>query len=166
MALETTGEAGLIACPRQHVLKDWIDYNGHLNVAFYSLLFDRSLDYFFDHLGIGEDYARSGVGSCFVLESHLGYLGEVVLDDPIDNTLHLIDFDTKRLHYFMEMRHGTEGYLAATCEQLSMHVDMRTRRSAPFPDAVLAELEAVRDGQKDLPRPERVGAPIAIRRQA
>ena len=57
------------------IVKDeWIDYNGHLNMAFYNVLFDKGVDFFYDRIGVGEEYTRSGVGSVFTLEVHLQYL--------------------------------------------------------------------------------------------
>ena len=153
-----------ITCPTQRVEESWIDYNGHMNVAFYSLAFDRALDHVYDTLGIGIEYTHAGLGSCFAAEVHLNYLSEVVLDDPLRVTFQLLDCDAKRLHFFEEMYHAETGELAATSEQLALHVDMSTRRSAPFPDdaqARIAELWAVHE---QMERPEQVGRVIGIRR--
>ena len=151
-----------ITCPIQRVEKTWIDYNGHMNMAYYNLAFDRGVDHAYDLLGIGADYARSGAGSCFVLEAHVTYLQELVLDDPIEIRFRLLDWDVKRLHYFEEMYHAEQGYLAATSEQLAMHVHMQTRRSAPFPEAAQAEIAALFEAHQDLSRPGQIGRVMGI----
>lgn len=152
-------------CPPQTVLEDWIDYNGHLNMAFYNVIFDRGVDHVYDHLGIGERYTRSGAGSCFTLEVHLHYLNELALGDEVEVHFHLLDYDQKRLHFFEQMYHREQGYLAATSEQLALHVDMTSRRSAPFPPQALARIEALHAAHASLSVPDQVGHRIGIRRR-
>jgi|TARA_B100000768_G_scaffold154689_1_gene151445 acyl-CoA thioester hydrolase len=154
-----------IICPTETVIEGWIDYNGHLNMAYYHVIFDRGVDYFFDYLGVGSVYARSGAGSCFSMEVHVNYLNEVALNDEVEVRLQLLDFDSKRLHFFQEMYHKKEGYLAATSEQLSLHVDMQTRKTAAFPETVLDTLERAMTKHRDLPTPPQVGRVIGIKRK-
>jgi len=154
-----------IICPIQRVEPGWIDYNGHMNMAFYNLAFDRAVDHAYDLLGIGADYARSGGGSCFTLEVHVSYLQELVLDDPISIRFRLLDWDAKRLHFFEEMYHAEQGYLAATSEQLALHVSMETRRSAALPEIVQSRLSAMFESHGGLPRPIQVGRIIGIPRK-
>ena len=151
--------------PDQHIEPDWIDYNGHLNMAFYNVLFDRCVDCVYDELGIGADYARQGAGSCFTLQVHLNYLNELALADPVSVTLQLIDYDDKRLHYFQTMVNRTSGELAATSENLAIHVDMQTRRSAPFPDQILERIAGLHQAHRDLPAPDQLGRRIGIRKK-
>jgi acyl-CoA thioester hydrolase len=99
------------------------------------------------------------------MEVHVNYLNEVALHDEVEVRLQLLDFDSKRLHFFQEMYHKQEGYLAATSEQLSLHVDMQTRKTAAFPDAVLATLKSVMARHKELPTPPQVGRVIGIKRK-
>ena len=151
-------------CPKEIIVPEWIDYNGHLNMAYYSVIFDHGVDHVYDFLGIGEDYAKSGVGSCFTMEVHIHYLSELSLNDPVEVHWQLLDYDHKRLHFFESMYHAQEGYLAATSEQIGMHVDMQTRRSAPFPDDVLKKLEALKNAHQELNVPEQVGHVIGIKK--
>jgi len=155
----------LIQCPIQRVEPGWIDYNGHMNMAFYNLVFDRALDHVFDQLGIGADYVRTAGGSCFTAEIHVNYLQELMLDDAILITFQLLDWDAKRLHFFESMYHAGQGYLAATSEQLALHVGMQTRRTTPFPQTVQARLATIMEDHAALPRPAQVGRVIGIRRQ-
>lgn len=149
---------------RESVQPEWIDYNGHMNVAYYVLAFDHATDRFLDLLDAGADYVRRTNHSWFVLETHVSYLQEVVAGDPLRFTLRLVEFDRKRAHYFIEMHHAAEGYLAATSEQLGLHVDLTARRSAPFPAEVSARLSALAQAQSGLELPAAVGRSIGLKR--
>jgi acyl-CoA thioester hydrolase len=142
----------------------WIDYNGHLNVAYYMVLFDRAVDECFALLGIGEEYVRTRNASMFVAEAHIGYRREVQATDMVRITLQLIDFDEKRLHFCAEMRHAYDGWLAATCETMSLHVDMSARRASPFPDDAVTNLTLMRAAHSRLATPDYAGRRIAMRR--
>jgi acyl-CoA thioester hydrolase len=140
----------------------WIDYNGHLNMAFYNVLFDRAVDEAFGLCGLGPDYIRDREGSFFLVESRVRFKRELKLHDPVRVTVHLVDHDNKRLHYAMEIRHATEGWLAAACENLSIHIDMKTRRAAPFPDDIRANLAAMKRAHGLLPLPEGLGEGVRL----
>ena len=79
---------------------------------------------------------------------------------------YLLDYDTKRIHYFHEMFHATEGYLAATNELITIHIDLSERRSAPFAEEMMERLEAMMQKHRHLPRPDKIGRTIGIRRKA
>ena len=132
-------------------------------MAYYNLIFDQCLDYVYDHIGIGVEYAQTAGGSCFTLEVHVNYLQELVLGDPVKVTFQLLDWDAKRLHFFEEMYHAEKGYLAATSEQLSLHVDMASRRSAEFPDHIQERLARLMADHASLPRDRRVGHVMGIK---
>ena len=152
-------------CPIQQVEAEWIDYNGHLNMAFYHVMFDRAVDHVYDALGIGASYVKRSQGSCFTMEVHVNYINELVLGDPVRITFQLLDHDAKRLHYYQEMFHAESGELAATSEQLAMHVDMQQRSSAPFPEQPYLAISKLMAIHKSLPVPERVGQRMRIRRK-
>ncbi len=154
--------SALIKCPPRTVERAWIDYNGHMNMAYYNLVFDQALDHVFDLLGIGADYVRNRGGSCFTVEIHVNYVRELSLGDPIEVTFQLLDWDDKRMHYYQEMFHGRDRYLAATSEQMTLHVDMSTRKANPFPTDVTDRIARLMAQQINLPRPERVGHVMAI----
>ena len=97
---------------RDTVRPDWIDFNGHMNVAYYVLAFDGATDRFFDHLGLDAAYRHATNRSTFALEQHILYLREVKEGDPLRFTTQLIDHDAKRIHYFHRMYNDREGYLA------------------------------------------------------
>jgi acyl-CoA thioester hydrolase len=151
--------------PPARVRPEWIDYNGHMNMAFYSLAFDHALDAAYDALDIGEGYLERSGCSHFTLEAHVTYLREVREGDPLRITWQLLDWDHKRLHFFEEMFHADEGFLAATSEQIAIHVDMGTRRSASFDDAQQARFAEVMAAHAALPRPAQAGHVIGIPRR-
>ncbi|ASP33752.1 thioesterase family protein [Labrenzia sp. VG12] len=147
------------------VKEDWIDYNGHLNMAYYNVLFDTAVDEVFHHLGLGPDYVKDRGASFFTAEAHVCYLRELSAGMPVSVTLQLIDFDEKRAHFYQELHHAEEGWLSATSEQLSLHVDMNARKVAPWPEDILANLTELADAQQGLPRPERAGRHVEIRKK-
>jgi acyl-CoA thioester hydrolase len=151
--------------PGQRVLPEWIDYNGHMNVAYYVLAFDKATDRLFDLLDLGADYAKRTSNSSFVLETHVTYAQEVHEGDPLRFTAQLLDYDAKRLHYFLQMFHAEEGYLSATSEQIALHVSLDTRRTAPIPPDQLARLSAVMAAHQGLAKPRQAGSVIGIRRK-
>src|SRR5215216_5723629 len=97
----------------------WIDYNGHMNMAYYHVLFDRAADEAFELVGLGPDYRSDRKASYFAAEVHTLYRRELRLGDPVRVTVQLLDFDDKRLHSYLEIRHATEGWVAATSENLA-----------------------------------------------
>ena len=143
----------------------WIDYNGHLNMAYYHVLFDRAVDKAFGIAGLGPDYAEERKASFFAVEIHTLYRRELTVDDTVRVTLQLVDYDEKRLHYYLEIRQATEGWVAATSENLSLHVDTATRKVVPFPTDIAANLAIMKASHARLPRPEALGRVIGIPRR-
>lgn len=140
----------------------WIDYNGHLNVAYYNVLFDRAVDELYLPIGLGPDYLKETKHSTMVVESHVRYLREVHLETPLRITAQLIGYDAKRFHVYEELQHADDGWVSATCETMTVHVDMTAKKVAPFPPAVLAALERVRIAHSVLPVPAAVGRRIGM----
>ena len=142
------------------VRDEWIDYNGHMNVAYYVLLFDRCIDEAFVTLGMGPEYVARRNASFFTVEIHINYLRELAAGTPVEATLQLLAYDAKRLRVYMELFDAKLGQLSASADQLFVHVDMASRRGAPFPDDVVARVESLRASHADLPWPERAGRAI------
>jgi acyl-CoA thioester hydrolase len=140
----------------------WIDYNGHLNMAYYHVMFDRAIDQMWLQLGIGPAYKAERHGSTFTAECHVRYLREIHLTDPVQIAIRLIAADEKRLHTFQELRHATEGWLSATSENMSVHIDMTKRKVAPFPPDVQERIRAVADAHAALPRPDGLGRRVEM----
>ena len=156
----------LLKCPIVEVASEWIDYNGHMNMAYYNVAFDQyGTDHLLDQLGLGLDYVRRTNASTFTLEQHVTYLRELKLGDPILITCQLLDYDNKRLHCFLNMYHAHVGFLAATSEQLLIHVSLEIRRSSVLPDAAIDKLTAMMLRHQALPTPPQAGHVIGIQRK-
>jgi acyl-CoA thioester hydrolase len=140
----------------------WIDYNGHLNMAYYNVMFDRAIDELWLKLGIGPGYMTERRGSTFTAECHVRYLREIHLGDPVQVSILLVGADEKRLHTFEELRHASEGWLSATSENMTIHIDMTARKTAPFPSDIRARIETLANAHSKLPRPEGLGRKIAM----
>lgn len=146
------------------VKPEWIDYNGHLNMAYYNVLFDQGADEIYEDLGFGPDYHAATGNTTYVAEFHVAYLRELHVNDPVRVTFQLVDYDAKRFHSYQEIWHE-DGWLAATGEALTLHVDQSGPRVAPMPRDVLDKVTAVAAAHASLPRPDRVGASIGIRKR-
>ena len=140
----------------------WIDYNGHLNMAYYNVLFDRCVDEAYELLGIGADYLSRQGHSTFTAEAHVRYLRELHEGDPVRVTFQMLDHDSKRIHYFQQLFHATDGWMSATSENMTLHVDMAAKKVAPFPEPVRRTLCRMKTAHARLPRPEAAGRRIAM----
>lgn len=153
-------------CPAVSIEPGWIDYNGHLNMAYYMVLFDRASDEAFAALGMGPDYAAHGSGTTYTGDAHIAYLREVDASTPLIVSLQILDHNEKAIHAFQTMRHAADGWVAATCESVTLHIDQSGPKVAPFPVPILAKVEAMAAIHAQLPRPENAGRTIGIRRPA
>jgi acyl-CoA thioester hydrolase len=140
----------------------WIDYNGHLNMAYYNVLFDRAVDEASELIGVGPDYLERQGHSTMVVETHVRYLRELHGDDLVRVTVQLLDYDAKRFHLFEQLFHATEGWISATSETMTLHVDMTSKKVAPFPPSVLRALGAMKQSHAALPQPDGAGRSVAM----
>lgn len=145
---------------RETVRPEWIDYNDHMNVAYYVLAFDYAVDSFFDYVGLDEAYRKRHGATTFAAECHVTYQRELHAGDPLRFAVRLLDFDAKRLRYLLEMYHDTEHYLAATSEWLSLHVDLASRRVAPMAGELTGRLAALQAAQRTRPVPPEAGRAV------
>jgi|TARA_B110000263_G_scaffold245551_1_gene255295 acyl-CoA thioester hydrolase len=119
----------------QKIIKNWIDYNDHMNVSYYLLIFDKfGVDKLNDIFKMGEQSAKTTGKSTMIVETNITYNQELKLDDEIDINLVYFDHDKKRLQYKMEIVHKKKKYLASTIEVLSLYVNLNTRKVSEFED--------------------------------
>ncbi len=144
------------------VRPEWIDSNGHLNLAFYVVIFDLATDKLYAHLGIGDDYRERTGNSCFTAETHTVYEREVRLGDRVRVHAWLLGADSKRLHYFHEMFHVESGERSAVQELMALHIDMNVRRVAPFPEEQRAALAAAVAAHAPAELPKGAGRKIGM----
>ena len=117
----------------QKIIKDWIDYNNHMNVSYYLLIFDKfGADVLNDTFKMGEHSAKTKGKSTMIVESNITYNQELKIDDIVNVNLVFFDHDKKRLQYKMEMIHKEKKYLASTIEVLALYVDLNTRKVSEF----------------------------------
>ena len=119
----------------QKIIKEWIDYNDHMNVSYYLLIFDKyGADVLNDNFKMGEHSAKTTGKSTMIVETNITYDQELKLNDEVDINLLYFDHDKKRLQYKMEILHKKEKYLASTIEVLALYVDLNTRKVSEFED--------------------------------
>ena len=144
------------------VRPEWIDSNGHMNLAYYVLVFDLATDKLYDKLGIGNAYREATDHSSFTAETHTVYEREVHLGDRLMIRSWLLGADAKRVHYFHEMFHVESGERSAVQEIMSLHIDMRVRRVAAFPPELQASLAEMLRLHKPAELPKGAGRRIAM----
>lgn len=148
---------------REAVQTEWIDYNGHMNVAYYVLAFDHATDALFDFLGVGEAYRRATGCSFFAVRQNIDYLQEVYAGEMLSFETHFLGCDDKRLHFHHAMYHLQKGHLVATTELLALHVNLAARRAAPMSDDARTRAGAAAAAHAILPTPEGVGRRIGLK---
>lgn len=148
----------------RQVPAEWIDYNGHMNVAYYLLAADNAFDVFLKHIGIDGDKVSRGAVSTFALENHIVYLREMLQGDPFTATFQLLDRDHKRFHYLINLHQTAGGYHAAAIEGISIFMDMVARKTTAAPAEIAEKLEETWEAHKDVPWPAYAGRKIGLRR--
>ena len=122
----------------QKVLPEWIDYNGHMNVAYYTLAFDKALDFFFeDVLGIGPSFVEKNKEGPFALKASYNYFSELLEEEIFFVDISILDFDSKRVHLFGQMRKDKSLELSAVFETVLMNMDLSARTVKQYPERVL-----------------------------
>ena len=115
------------------IVKDWTDYNGHMNVAYYVLIFDiYGAEKLMSDFKMGEHSANTTNKSTMVVESHITYNQEIKEGEEVDVNLTYFDHDKKRLQYKLEMIHKSKKYVASTIEVLALYVDLQQRKVSEF----------------------------------
>ena len=116
----------------QIIKKEWTDYNNHMNMAYYVLVFDQIWELILEKFKMGEQSAKTTNMSTMVVETHTTYNNEVKEGDEVEINLTFLDHDKKRLHYKMEMIEKSSKKLAATLEMLSLYIDLNQRKVTEF----------------------------------
>ena len=117
----------------QKIIQEWIDYNNHMNVSYYLLIFDKyGADVLNEIFKMGEHSAKTTGKSTMIVESHITYNKELQLNDEVDINCVFFDHDKKRLLYKLEMIHNEKKFLASTIEVLALYVDLDKRKASEF----------------------------------
>jgi acyl-CoA thioester hydrolase len=147
---------------RTEVKQEWIDFNGHLNAGYYFVIFDDSVTNFMEFIGLGRKFRDQHKVTTFSVEGHITFERELRPGEPIEIRSQLLGWDAKKVHYINFMHHGTEGWVAASNELMSMHISMETRRSAPMAQEVQDRLAAIEAVHSKLPIPPQVGRVMGL----
>ena len=146
------------------VSSDWVDYNGHMNVAYYVLIFDHATDALLTEIGMDEALRLETGSSVFVAEAHITYDNEVLEAERVYVTTQLLDCDEKRLHLIHTMYNCRDDSLCATNELMILQVNLNTRKVGPFPDHVQARMNDIYKVHENIAAPAQKGRVIGIRR--
>lgn len=147
---------------RTTVKPEWLDYNGHMNEAYYVLVFSEATDAFMDYSGQDDAYRKRTGHTIYTLETHIMYLLEVGEREPVRVETQLLALDAKRYRLFHYMYHEGSNELLATAEHMMLNVDMAGPKSAPFGEELAARLAAIRDAHAGLELPPQAGRSIAM----
>tara|TARA_B110000444_G_scaffold206473_1_gene200017 strand:- start:797 stop:1369 length:573 start_codon:yes stop_codon:yes gene_type:complete len=154
-----------IILSEKRVLKDWIDYNGHMNVAFYTLAFDNSLDEFLENtLGIGETHASHNQQGPFVLQAHYHYLNEMSLDEKFNVRLLVVDCDEKRMHLCLDIFSVKQKKIIAVSETVLINVNLVIRRTEKYPTWALKRLVDLKNTHANSNFPSVLGKSIGLKK--
>jgi len=136
-----------------------------MNARFYTIVIYNAHALFSEYIGFGENYVNSSRCGKSVVESHLIYERELRVGDRIEVASRLLAVAGKRLHFYHEIFNVEQGYRAAVGEQLDIHVDLDSRRSAPLPEALLAKLQSIAQAHATLPAPDKLGRCVTMSRR-
>ena len=154
-----------VKLPAKKVLKSWIDYNGHMNVAFYTMAIDKSLDIFLEKtLGLGESHANKNDQGPFVVQANFHYLNEMKYKDKFFVQVTLIDFDEKKMHLCLEIILEEKQIVMAISEQLMLNVNLIKRKTEPYPNWAIKRLMLMKENHKNVKLPPNVGRKILIKK--
>ena len=154
-----------IILPEQEVLNEWLDYNGHMNVAYYTLAFDKSLDIFLeDLLGIGESHAYKNNQGPFVVQAHYHYLNEMRLNEKFHVRLFVVDCDKNKMHLCMEIYSLFQEKVIAVVEQVLINVNLKLRKSEPYPPWAFEKLIKLKNTHKNASLPSAFGKCIGLKK--
>ena len=116
----------------QKIIKEWVDYNDHLNMAYYVLIFDQALEVMLEKFKMGADSAKNEMRSTMVVKTNTKYINEVKEGEVVDILLTFFDHDKKRLHLKLEMIEKEKKKISSTIEWLSLYVNLKTRKVTEF----------------------------------
>lgn len=146
----------------------WVDYNGHMQDAYYLLVFSDAISALMDEVGVDAAYRARTKGTIYTLEYHLHYLKEVKGGVAVQCGTRLLDADAKRMHIWQELRHPDSGDLLAAAEAMLLHVSQAGDEpgAAPFPTDIDDRVQAMLDDHRQLPEPDHRARAIGIRRKS
>jgi acyl-CoA thioester hydrolase len=154
----------MITLFKSPVLADWIDYNGHMNDAYYVIAFSKAIDAFMLLIGIDEKFRLENHSSIYTLQSMVHYIREVVEREPIVIKGQLLESNGKKIRLFMTMYHEESNVELATLETLLLHVNTQLHKSMNFLPAIQSVIDSMQVSHNTLPNPALAGNAIRLQR--
>ena len=149
---------------KRKVKKGWIDYNGHMNVAYYTAAFDKAIDEFLEKaVGIGPSFIEEAKQGSYALQTQYRYLRELLSGNTFFVSLFVADFTKKRIHLMSQMIESQDYKICATCETILVNVDLEQRRSCEYPQAAYEKISTLYNAAKELRCITMIGQPIGLR---
>ena len=134
----------------QTIIQEWVDYNNHLNMAYYILVFDQAWEIMLEKIKMGADSAKNSKRSTMVVETHTQYISEVKENDEVDIMLTYFDHDKKRLHLKLEMIEKKTQKISATMEWISLYIDLNLRKVTEFENEKIKIMDEFIDMNKNI----------------
>ena len=154
-----------IVLPSKKVLAEWIDYNGHMNVVYYTQTFDNSLDFFLEEiLGIGETHAIKEKQGPFVLQAHYHYLNEMSVNEEFNVRLLVVDCDQKRMHLCLDIFSKKRKQVIAVAEKILINVNLNIRKVQHYPSWAYERLLKIKNTHKNASFPKVLGKKISLKK--
>ncbi len=151
----------------QIVQDSWIDYNGHMNVGYYTFAFDTAIDQFLDEMiGIGPKFVETSGQGSYALQSQYRYLQELMLNMQFNISIFIADIDSKRLHLMLDMKALKDPISFATCETVLVNVDLKERKSCDYPEFAQEKLKNLYESSKHIRANTRIGHPIGLAKKS
>ena len=146
------------------VIKEWIDYNGHLNDANYLVIFTKASDALQNHLGLTLEHIQNTGETLFTVETHLAYVQEVGLGETVTITTQILETDNKRMRIFHRM-FNDQNELLATVEMLFLCYNLLAKKVTNFSDMMVQSITILEAEQSQLPWPDSAGKGIGLKRK-
>ncbi len=151
---------------RRRVKKSWIDYNGHMNVAYYTFAFDEAIDEFLEKIvGVGPSFIRELKQGSYALQTQYRYLNELFVGDPFFIMIFVADFTRKQMHLMAQMISSANQEVCATCETVMVNVDLQKRRSCEYPQAALENISKLHAASQEFRHSISIGHPIGLKKR-
>ena len=145
-----------------NVKSEWIDHNGHMNVAYYLVAFDEAIGDLFRFLGLDRNYRKTNKIATYCGDFHIRYVRELHKHAPLKIQSQLIACDEKRIHLCQSMYHASKDYLAAQSEVIYLHIDLNTKRVGPMADVLFTRVKKMCEEHSELPKPDNLGRVIGL----
>jgi len=147
----------------KRVEETWIDYNGHMNVAYYTMAFDDAIDEFLDkNIGLSSSFIKENGQGSYALQTQYRYLNELLLGSTFMVVIFVADHTSKRMHLMLKMSNTNSSITFATCETILVNVDLKNRKSCNYPEFAQTKIRKLYEAASNLRSSTELGHPIGL----